>query len=173
MKNSLIENSTELKRSILDTEKVLLDRAIEWAREAFKQFLEQIDSSIQRHRSASFRIAHKRSIWYRTCLGPIRVNRRLYQDQDGKYRCLLDELMGMDKYRHTTVTVKEITCRLAGEMPFRKSAEILKETTLLIFHTKQFTGLFRRPLLTAKMTQIRLLPGLKKLVSCRKLKAGK
>ena len=129
MKNSLIENSTELKRSILDTEKVLLDRAIEWAREAFKQFLEQIDSSIQRHRSASFRIAHKRSIWYRTCLGPIRVNRRLYQDQDGKYRCLLDELMGMDKYRHTTVTVKEITCRLAGEMPFRKSAEILKETT--------------------------------------------
>lgn len=129
MKNSLIENSIELKRSILDTEKMLLDRAIEWAREAFKHFLEQIDSLIRRYRPASFRIAHKRSVWYRTCLGPIKVNRRLYQDKDGKYRYLLDELIGMDKYRHTTVAVKGIACRLAGEMPFRKSAEILKGIT--------------------------------------------
>ena len=37
--------------------------------------------------------------------------------------------MGMDKYRHTTFAVKEIACRLAGEMPFRKSAEILNRTT--------------------------------------------
>ena len=132
MKNSLIENSMELKRSILDTEKMLLDRAIEWAREAFKHFLEQIDSLIRRYRLASLRIAHKRSVWYRTCLGPIKVNRRLYQDNDGKYRYLLDELIGMDKYHHTTVAVKGIACKLAGEMPFRKSAEILKGTTPIV-----------------------------------------
>ena len=129
MKNSLIENSLELKHSFLDTEKMLLTKAIEWAREAFKHFLEQIDLLIQRCRPASLRIAHKRSTWYRTWLGPIRVNRRQYQGQDGKYRYLLDELMGMDKYRHTTFAVKEIACRLAGEMPFRKSAEILNSTT--------------------------------------------
>ena len=129
MKNSLIENSLELKYSFLDTEKMLLAKAIEWAREVFKHFLEQIDLLILRHRPASLRIAHKRSIWHRTWLGPIRVNRRQYQGQDGKYRYLLDELMGLDKYRHTTFAVKEIACRLAGEMPFRKSAEILNSTT--------------------------------------------
>ena len=129
MKNSLIENSLELKRSFLDTEKMLLAKAIEWAREAFKHFLEQIDLLIQHHRPASLKIAHKRSVWYRTWLGPIRVTRRQYQDRAGKYRYLLDELMGMDKYRHTSFAVKEIACRLAGEMPFRKSAEILNRTT--------------------------------------------
>ena len=129
MKNSLIENSLELKRSFLDTEKMLLAKAIEWAREAFKRFLEQMDLLIQRHRSASLKIAHKRSVWYLTWLGPIRVIRRQYQDRAGKYRYLLDELMGMDKYHHTTLAVKEIACRLAGEMPFRKSAEILNRTT--------------------------------------------
>ena len=59
----------------------------------------------------------------------IRVSRRQYQDKDGKYRYLLDELMGMDKHRHVTLSVKEIVCRLAGEMPFRKSAEVLSRTT--------------------------------------------
>ena len=129
MKNSLIENSLELKHSFLDTEKTLLAKAIEWAREVFKRILEQIDLLIQRHRPVSFRIAHKRSIWYRTWLGPIRVNRRQYQDRNGNYQYLLDESMGMDKYRHTTFAVKEIACRLAGEMPFRRSAEILNRTT--------------------------------------------
>jgi len=129
LKNSLIENSLELKHSFLEAEKMLLAKAIEWAREVFKRMLEQIDLLIQRHRPASLRIVHKRSIWYRTWLGLIRVNRRQYQDRDGKYRYLLDELMGMAKYRHTTFAVKEIACRLAGEMPFRKSAEILNRTT--------------------------------------------
>lgn len=129
MKTSLIENSQELKQSILDMEKMLLAKAIEWAREVFKRMLEQIDSLIQKYRPASLRIVHKRNIWYRTWLGPIRVTRRQYQGQDGKYRYLLDELLGMNKYQHTTLAVKEIACRLAGEKPFLKSAEVLRGTT--------------------------------------------
>jgi hypothetical protein len=129
LKNSLLENSAELKHSLLDMEKALLAQAIEWAREAFKRILEQVDLLIQQHRPVSLSIEHRRSIWYRTWLGPIRVNRRQYQDRDGKYRYLLDELMGMDKHHHTTIAVREIACRLAGEMPFRKSAEILNRTT--------------------------------------------
>jgi hypothetical protein len=37
--------------------------------------------------------------------------------------------MGMSKYRHITFAVKEIACRLAAEMPFRRSAEVLNRTT--------------------------------------------
>jgi hypothetical protein len=102
---------------------------MEWAREVFKCVLEQIDSLIQRHRPAAFQIVHKRSTWYRTRLGSIRVTRRQYQGEDGRYRYLLDEVMGMAKYRHTTVAVEEIACRLAAEMPFRKSAELLSSMT--------------------------------------------
>jgi hypothetical protein len=37
--------------------------------------------------------------------------------------------MEMTQYNHATLAVKEIASRLAGEMPFRKSAEILSRTT--------------------------------------------
>ncbi len=129
MKTSLIESTQELKQTILDMEKMLLEKAIGWAREMFKSILEQIDSLIRRYRPAFLRIVHKRSTLYQTWLGPIRVVRRQYRGEDGKYRYLLDELMGMTKYRHATIAVKEIACRLAGEMPFRKSAEVLSRTT--------------------------------------------
>lgn len=129
MKTSLIKNAEELKQIIISLEKDLLARALECAREAFRKLLEQIDSLIQRHKPEYLIVSHKRSIWYRTCLGPIRVTRRQYRGQDGKYRYILDELMGMDKYRHITLAVKELACMLAGEMPFRKSAEVLSRTT--------------------------------------------
>ena len=129
MKTSLIENAEELKQIIISLEKDLLVKAIECAKKAFGSLLAQIDLLIQKHRPADLVIVHKRSTWYRTWLGPIRVTRRQYQGRDGRYRYLLDELMGMAKYRHTTFAVKEIACRLATEMPFRRSAEVLKGTT--------------------------------------------
>jgi hypothetical protein len=131
LKTSLIENAEELKQIVISLEKDLLTKAVESARKAFRYLLERIDLLIQRHRPADLIVAHKRSIWYRTWLGPIRITRRQYQGQDGKYRYLLDELMGMAKYRHTTLAVKEIACRLAAEMPFRRSAEVLNGTTAI------------------------------------------
>jgi hypothetical protein len=129
LKTSLIENSQELKQDILDLEKKIYEKLIEYGRELYRHALEHIDLLTQRYRPLAVRIVHKRSTWYQTLLGPIRITRRQYQDQDGRYRYLLDELMGMTKYNHTTLAVKEIACRLAGEMPFRKSAEILSRTT--------------------------------------------
>jgi len=129
LKTSLIENAQELNYSLLDLEKQILNKAMAWAREIFKHILEQIDNLIRHHRPASLRIIHKRSTWYRTRLGAIRVTRRQYQGEDGSYRYLLDEVLGMAKYRHTTVAVEEIACRLAAEMPFRTSAEFLNRTT--------------------------------------------
>ena len=129
MKTSLIKNAEELKQVVVTIEKDLLNKAVEGAREAFGSLLEQIDLLIQQHRPADLVVVHKRSTWYRSCLGPVRVTRRQYQGHDGVYRYLLDELMGMPKYRHSTCAVKEIACRLAADMPFRRSAEVLSETT--------------------------------------------
>jgi len=129
LKKSLIENAQELNCMLLDLEKQILNKAMACAREALRRMLEQIDNLIRHHRPASLRIIHKRSTWYQTRLGSIQVTRRQYQEQDGTYRYLLDEAMGMTKYRHTTLAVEEIACRLAGDMPFRKSADVLSKTT--------------------------------------------
>ena len=131
MKNSLIKNAEELKQVIVSLEKELFARIVECAKNVYTRLLEQIDLLIQRYRPAGLIVCHKRSTWYRTWLGAVKVTRRQYRGQDGKYRYLLDEMLGMAKYRHTTVAVKEIACRLAGEMPFRKSAEVLSRTTAI------------------------------------------
>jgi len=68
LKTSLIESTQELKQTIIDMEKTLLEKAIGWAREVFQRILEQIDSLIQRYRPATLRIVHKRSTWYQTWL---------------------------------------------------------------------------------------------------------
>ena len=129
MKTSLIKNGEELKQLLISLEEMILARAMECARIIFRKLLEMIDTLIRQYRPRDLKVIHKRSVWYRTRLGMIRVSRRQYQDKDGKYRYLLDELMGMDKHRHVTLGVKEIACRLAGEMPFRRSTEILSRTT--------------------------------------------
>ena len=131
MKTSLIKNAEELKELILSLEKDLIANIIECAREAFKKLLEQIDTLLQKYRPADLVVVHKRSTWYRTWLGTINITRRHYKGKDGSYHYLLDEVMGMDKYRHTTVAVKETACRLVADMPFRRSAEVLNRTTSL------------------------------------------
>lgn len=146
MKTSLLKNAEELKQIVVSIEKDLFDRVTECARAVFVNVLEQIDSLIQKHRPADLVITHKRSTWYRTSLGPIRITRRQYQDRDGKYRYLLDELMGMTKYRHTTLAAKELACGLAADMPFRKCAEVLNRTTDIGLSYKTIHRLVQRVL---------------------------
>jgi len=142
--NSLISEAEELKQRIYGLEKQLLAAAIEWARNTYKAILEQLDLFIQRYRAKVFSIEHKRSTWFRTWLGPIRITRRQYRDRDGKYHYLLDELLGMKKYRHTTTAVQEMALELAGTMTFRKSAEMLRKTTAIDLSAQTIHRLLRR-----------------------------
>lgn len=146
MKTSLIKNAEELKQIVVSVEKELFTRVTECARTVFVKILEQIDLLIQKHRPADLVITHKRSTWYRTSLGVIRVVRRQYRDHDGKYRYLLDELMGITKYQHITLAAKEMSCRLAAEMPFRRSAEVLNMTTAIGLSYRTIHRLIQRTL---------------------------
>lgn len=129
MTQSLIFEVEELKGHLQNLERQLLLAAIELARKIYKSLLEKIDKLIQQHRPGEFSVAHKRSVWIKSWLGPVQVTRRQYRDREGKYRYFLDELMGMKKYRHTTAAVQEIALELAGNMSFRRSAEMLRKTT--------------------------------------------
>ena len=129
MKISLMESDKELKQTICELERTLWAKVIECAKEVYVRLLEQIDGFIKRYRPKNLVIEHKRSTWYKTWLGSIRVNRRQYRDQAGNYRYLLDELLGMGKYSHITTKVQETALDLAGNMTFRRSAETLRKTT--------------------------------------------
>ena len=127
---SLAEMNTELKAIPCQLDKVLLSKAIEWARKKYKVILTQIDETLATHRDHGLQIEHLRDVWYQTCLGPVKVRRRQYWD--GKsHRYLLDEVMGLSKRNHVTNGVQALALDLASTMPYRRSAEVLQKTSAI------------------------------------------
>jgi len=129
LKTSLIETGEELKQAICNLEKEMLAKVFEYAREQYKKLLEWIDDLIKQRRPRSLQVVHKREVWYKTMLGTVRVTRRQYQDANGNYRYLLDELLGIGKYEHTSLGVKEAVLGLVNDVTFRQSADILRKMT--------------------------------------------
>ena len=131
MEFSLPRSAAELKVFLKRLDTFLLDKALEWARKTYKAILEQVDELVAEGRGKELAIEHRRAVWYQSCLGPVRVRRRQYRGGVGKYRYLLDELMGMGKHWHVTIAVQELVLELAAAMPYRRSAEVLRKTSAI------------------------------------------
>jgi hypothetical protein len=126
---SLPQSAEELKVFLQDLDKFLLNKALEWARKTYKAILEQVDELVAERRIEGLAIEHRREVWHQTCLGAVRVKRRQYSDGKGNYRYILDELTGMGKKWHVTREVQGITLELATQMPYRRSAEVLRKAS--------------------------------------------
>lgn len=131
MEISLPRSAEELNRFLCQLDKVILGRAIEWAKKCYKATLEALDEAIAECRDRELSIEHCRGVWYQTCLGPVKVRRRQYRDGKRKYRYLLDELMGMGKHSHITIGVQELALEVATIMPYRRSAEVLRKASAI------------------------------------------
>ena len=143
MESSLLTQEKELKQ-IRDLEDILFQKAVEWAKTTYKAIVERIDDLIARYRVRALSIAHRRETWYRTRFGPVRVIRRCYRYPDGTYHYPLDELLGLEKYRHITAAVHKIALELASQMPFRRSAEVLCKTTTVDISYRTIHRLLQR-----------------------------
>ena len=129
MATSLPKSELELKSLLQGMDKYVLEKALEWGRKWFKSILETIDELISKQRDRELEIEHRREVWYQTCLGAVKVERREYRESHGRNRCLLDEVMGMEKYRHMTRSVQELALDMASKMPYRRAAEVLRKTS--------------------------------------------
>ena len=128
---SVPQNAAALNPFLQRLDKVLMDTAIEWARKCYEAILEELDRLIAEDRDRKLTIEHRRGVWYQTCLGPVRVKRRQYREGKGRYRYLLDELVGMGKYRHVTNAVQERALEMATLMPYRRSAEVMRKLSAI------------------------------------------
>jgi len=126
---SLTDSLVELKDFLKHLDKKIQEKFNSIARDYYKSILEEVDEAIASHRGSNLQIEQNRSVWYQTCLGPVRIKRREYRGGDGGRRCLLDTLMGMGKYSHTTLKVQELALETASQMPYRRSAEILRKAS--------------------------------------------
>lgn len=129
METSLVKAAPDFKSTLAELENILYRRAMEWARNMYRETLSRLDDEIRDRRGKGFAIVRLDETWHTTLLGSIRIKRRYYRFKDGSYHYLLDELMGMDRYRHTSRPVKKLALELASQMPFRRSARLLAATT--------------------------------------------
>lgn len=131
MNISLPDSITELKEFLKHLDKKIQDQVNEIARKYYKAILEEVDELIARYKGDKLQIEHKREVWYKTCLGPVKISRREYRGRggDGGRRCPLDMLMGMGKHSHTTLKVQELVLETASHMPYRHSAEMLRKAS--------------------------------------------
>ena len=60
-----------------------------------------------------------------TSLGTVRYKRRVYRDESGKRRKLLDEVIELERYGRYSLSIKQKGSYLASELPYRKAAEVL------------------------------------------------
>jgi hypothetical protein len=131
LSNSVPKTAEELKHFFRYLDQILIEQLREKLKDLYRSILEAVDKVIADHRSPELRIEHLREVWYQTCLGEVRVKRRIYRDKTGQRRCLLDELMGLGKYQHKTLRVQELALDLVSQMPYRSSAEMLQQMTAI------------------------------------------
>jgi hypothetical protein len=127
---SVTESTTELKSILAGLDKIIMDKAMEWGRRCYQAILEEIDGILAEHKG-KLESEHRRGVWYQTCLGAIKVRRRQYGGGAGRGRCLLDECLGMSRYSHVTISVKELALEMASMMPYRRSAAVLRKATAI------------------------------------------
>lgn len=128
---SVPQNAAALNTFLERLDEVLADAAMEWARKCYQAILEEVDELIAEHRDRGVTIEHRRGVWHQTCLGPVRVKRRQYRVSGGRYRYLLDELVGMGRYRHVSKAVQERALEMATLMPYRRSAQVLRKLSAI------------------------------------------
>ncbi len=127
---SVTQCTTELKSMLPALDKLILDKALEWGRCCYQAVLEEVDGVLAEHKG-ELQPEHRREVWYQTCLGAVKVRRRQYRGGEGRGRCLLDECLGMSRYAHTTVTVRQLALEMASMMPYRRSAAVLGKATAI------------------------------------------
>lgn len=144
MTNSVAKLKEELKGILDGLDVIILERAMEWARQVYRSVVEEIDNLLLRCRDKALSVQHIRQVWYSTVMGRVRIGRRQYKDKKGKYRYLLDEVLGTEGNSHTTAKVKHLALGMACDMSFRRSSRLLEQTTAIHLSHQAIWGLVGR-----------------------------
>lgn len=128
--NILKDNNISFK----DIEQLIYTRACEAAREATKDILKVLDQAFASARDkSSLRDKGYRTTSIKTVYGEVEYSRHVYQsrNEEGKNICiyLLDQELGMDTIGMISTNLAEKIVDAAIDMPFRKAAELVSQTT--------------------------------------------
>ena len=116
----------------------------EAARREAEERLSRMEEELFAGKPAGWRVEGWRVRTLVTRFGEVSVRRRLYRDESGKYRFLLDEHLGWEPYRAATPSVTESVVRLASRVPFRDVEETIGELTAGVLSAKSIHSLTQK-----------------------------
>lgn len=91
----------------------------------YREILQGVDDRIQAVVPAGWKNTGREKRQITTCLGTVQFQRRLYRDETGKRRRVLDEILGLEKYSRYSLSVMQKGSFLASELAYREAADVL------------------------------------------------
>ena len=88
-------------------------------------YLEAVDEALFEQRPGDWAVVGFRERTVVTRFGEVRIRRRLYRDESGKYHQLLDEYLGLKAHQAATPEMQAICTVMGSEMSFRTAADLL------------------------------------------------
>ncbi|UCH60855.1 MAG: ISLre2 family transposase [Anaerolineales bacterium] len=122
----LLDGAFELEE-VRGWEGKIFQQVCEQGRREAKAYLEELEEALYEQRPAGWEVVGFRERVLVTRIGEVRLRRRLYQEGSGSYHFLLDEYLGLKTHQAATPEMQAMCTKLAGEMSFRKAADILTE----------------------------------------------
>lgn len=91
----------------------------------YGELLQAVDDGIREKVPETWENTGREKRQMTTCMGTVQFKRRVYQDEAGKRRKPLDEIVGLEKYSRYSLSVMQKGCYLASELAYREAGDVL------------------------------------------------
>ena len=91
----------------------------------YGEVLQALDDGIQEEVPETWENTGRESRQLTTCMGTVQFKRRVYQDETGKRRKPLDEIIGLEKHSRYSLSVMQKGSYLVRELAYREAADAL------------------------------------------------
>jgi len=133
---SVPQNAFEIDNGLdMEWEERIYGESCAWARQRTEAYFAEVEAALYEGRPAGWRVLGVRSRQMMTRFGGVRVKRRLYEDENGEGRFLLDEYLGLPKQQLATASVMKAVVELSGEIGFDKAGKQLANLTVGVLST--------------------------------------
>ncbi len=139
-----IEREKEVKQGSFDWEGRFFQHACQLAQKEALAYFQRLDEQLSAQRPATW---GNRGFEERTLItqfGELRIKRRLYRDDQGRYHYLLDEKMGWPAHQMATPQLQTKVVKLATRMPFRSVCETVEDLSAGVLSTATIYRLMQK-----------------------------
>ncbi len=120
------EVKEKIKKNPQSWEGVIFHFACSLACELTKEVIERMDDELAREKTKDTRVVSFKEKWVMCLFGDVKFKRRLYRDNDGGYRFLLDEKIVLDKGSHVSPVIKRLAVEASTNYTFREVEQNIK-----------------------------------------------